>query len=159
MRPLSSAQAIFAWIDTCLALDHPRHVVGRFRRALAFGLTLTLLGANGALCAGWAATPEARMECCADADCPMHKGSAERSLSEHVLTQAEADACCAVSEQKQSDSPNPTAVVVLTAPVLEASALLAPSLPVRLLSEKWRPDAARVVAPVPRHILLSVFLV
>ena len=145
--------------DTPLAVEHPRHVVGRFRRALAFALPLTLLGANGALCAGWAATPEARMECCADADCPMHKGSTEKSPSEHVLTQAEADACCAVSEQKQSDSPNPTAVVVLAAPVLGAGALLAPSLPARLLSEKWRPDAASVVPPVPRHILLSVFLV
>ena len=140
-------------------MEHPRHVVGRFRRALAFALTLTLLGANGALCAGWVATPEARMECCADADCPMHRGSSEESPSAQVVTQAEADACCAVSEQKQSDSPNPTTVVVLAAPVMEAGVVVAPSLPARLLSEKWRPDAPSVVPPVPRHILLSVFLV
>jgi hypothetical protein len=99
------------------------------------------------------------MECCADADCPMHKGNTEHSSSAHVLNQAEADACCAVSEQNQSDAPNPTAVVVLAAPVLEAGVLLAPSLPAGLLREKWRRDAPSLVSPVPRHILLSVFLV
>jgi hypothetical protein len=132
--------------------------VRRFRRALAFALTLTLFGANGVLCAGWAATPEARMECCADADCPMHKGDPAASPSARALTQAEADACCAVSERKQSESSSPTAVVYLAAPVLEVGVVLPPSLPARLLAETWRRDAASVVSPVPRHILLSVFL-
>jgi hypothetical protein len=133
--------------------------VARFRRVLAFALTLTLLGANGALCAGWAATPEARMECCADADCPMHKGDPDASSSVRALTQAEADACCAVSEHKQSDTSSPTAVASLAAPVLDAGVVLPPSLPARSLVEAWRRDAARVVSPVPRHLLLSVFLV
>jgi hypothetical protein len=98
------------------------------------------------------------MECCADADCPMHKGS-EESSSEYLLTQAEADACCAVSEHKQSDTSSPTAVVSLAAPVLDAGVILPPSLPARLMDEAWRRDAASLVSPVPRHILLSVFLV
>jgi len=134
-------------------------VVERFRRVLAFALALTLLGANGALCAGWAATPEARMACCADADCPMHRGSREASQSAHALTQAEADACCAKSESRQADTSSPTAVVALAAPVLDAGLVLPPSLPARISVDAWRRDAARVVSPVPRHILLSVFLV
>jgi hypothetical protein len=140
-------------------VEHPTDVVGRFRQALAFALTLALVGANGALCAGWAATPEARMECCADADCPMHKGGTlDGSRSAHVLTQAEADACCAMSERKQSETSSPTALVVLAAPVLDAGVVLSPSLPARVLGESWRRDAPSVVPPVPRHILLSVFL-
>lgn len=148
------------WFDTQSAVEHPRDAVSRFRQTLAFALTLALFGPNGALCAGWAATPEARMECCADEDCPMHKGgTSDASRSAHVLTQAEADACCAMSEGKQSETSSPTAVVSLAAPVLDAGVVLPPSLPARLLAERWRRDAPGIDPSVPRHILLSVFLV
>ena len=128
-------------------------------RLSAVLLCLGFVAGNAAVCAGWLPTPQARMACCADADCPMHKGDPDASSSVRALTQAEADACCAVSEHKQSDTSSPTAVASLAAPVLDAGVVLPPSLPARSLVEAWRRDAARVVSPVPRHLLLSVFLV
>lgn len=147
------------WFDTPSAWEHPRDVVGRLRRVLAVALSLTLLGANGAVCAGWAATPEARMACCADADCPMHAADHEASPPAHAHGQASADACCAVSERKQSETSSPATVVSLAAPVLDAGVVLAPSVPARFLRERWRTAAPSLVPPVARHVLLSVFLI
>ena len=52
------------------------------RRLAAVILTMGLLAGNAAVCAGWLATPEARMACCAEGgDCPMHKDESRRSGS------------------------------------------------------------------------------
>ena len=57
-------------------------------------LTLALSAGNAAVCAGWANTPEARMDCCAKVvDCPGHQGSHHHSGARHVPTQAQADLC------------------------------------------------------------------
>jgi hypothetical protein len=123
-------------------------------------LSLTLVAGNAALCAGWAATAEERMACCAEGDeCPMHKGRSDQSGSERVITQAQADACCAASERDESNSSNPTAIAAISAAVLGAGVVLPAVTPSLVLTNGWRTDAPIHSPPVPRHVLLSVFLV
>jgi len=89
------------------------------RRLRAFGLILALAAGNGAACAGWALTPEARMSCCTESgDCPMHKQHAHHSGGTSLLTQAQADSCCASAEGQRSNQSNPSFVTAITAAVL-----------------------------------------
>ena len=130
------------------------------QRLAALALTFALMVGNPAICAGWMPTPEARMACCADdCKCPMHKDDSHRSRSERVLTQAQADSCCASSEGKNSNQFNPTFVAVITATVLGAGIVLPANVPALVLSDGWRTSAPIPVKPVPKHVLLSVFLV
>src|SRR4029450_5363447 len=88
--------------DPWSGVEHPRYQVRILQRLSVVALSLALITGNAALCAGWAATPEARMACCAEgAECPMPSGSHD-SASDRVLTQAQADACCAVSGRDRS---------------------------------------------------------
>jgi hypothetical protein len=132
-----------------------RHPAARFVAAV---LTLALAGDYYALCAGWMPTAEARMACCIDGTCPMHQEHAEPSGSGQQLTQAEADACCAASE--------PPGAASSTAPGTLAAALTAPDTAISfdLPASLAAGQAVRTSAPappghVPRHVLLSVFLV
>lgn len=134
-------------------------VVRFLQRLSVIVLALALLAGNAAICAGWTPTPEARMACCADGSCPMHKGDAHRSASGRVLTQAQADGCCASAESRHSSQPTPSLVTAITAAVLGAGVLLPVDAPALVLSDAWRTSAPVPVAPVPRHLLLSVFLV
>jgi hypothetical protein len=135
-------------------------VVGLVQRFAAVALMFALVAGNAAMCAGWKASPEARMACCADgADCPMHKGNSHRSGSERVLTQAQADSCCALSEGKNSNQSSPTLAAAITAAVLGAGIILPADVPALVLSDGWRTSAPIPIEPVPKHILLSVFLV
>jgi hypothetical protein len=130
------------------------------RRLSAVFLAVGLVAGNAAVCAGWLPTPEARMACCAEGgDCPMHKGDSHSSGSTRVLTQAQADSCCASSEREDSNQPNPSFVTAITAAVLGVGTVLPASIPALVLSDAWRTSAPLLVAPVPRHVLLSVFLV
>jgi hypothetical protein len=99
------------------------------------------------------------MACCADEDCPMHKGGSDESSSQRVVTQAQADACCAASERDQSDSTNPTTVTAISAAVLGTGVVLPAITPSLVLTDGWRTDAPIHSPPVPRHVLHSVFLV
>ena len=129
-------------------------------RLAALSLTFALMAGNAAICAGWMPTPEARMACCAEGgECPMHKGDSHRSGSERVLTQAQADSCCASSEGKSSNQSNPSCVTAITAAVLGVGIVLPVNIPALVLSDAWRTSAPVPVAPVPKHVLLSVFLV
>lgn len=131
----------------------------RFRtRLVALAIVGFMATGNLALCAGWAATPEARMACCADEDCPMHKGDGA-SASEQVISQAQADACCALSEGQQSNQSTPTFVTVISSAVLGIGVVVPMPAPALVLSDGWRTVAPIPIAPVPRHVLLSVFLV
>jgi hypothetical protein len=140
--------------DTVTGVAHPRIVLSLSRRASALVLILALASSNVALCAGWMATAEERMACCADrAACPMHTAHEAGS----PLSQAQADSCCGVSE---SDESAPTASILhsamSSAPVHTVIQLVEPPL--------VRHDARRQRAPVqrpsvPKHVLLSVFLV
>jgi hypothetical protein len=98
------------------------------------------------------------MACCTDGDCPMHKGDSHRSGSGRVLTQVQADSCCASSEGQNSSQSNPSFVTAITAAVLGVGVVLPANVPV-VLSDAWRTSAPIPIAPVPKHVLLSVFLV
>ena len=129
-------------------------------RLAAVALSLGLLAGNAAVCAGWMPTPEARMACCADgAQCPMHKGDSHRSGFERVPTQAQADSCCASSEGKTSRQSSPMFVTAITVAVLGAGTVLPANVPALVLSDGWRTSARMPVGPVPKHVLLSVYLV
>jgi hypothetical protein len=119
-------------------------------------LTLALAASNVGLCAGWMRTAEERMACCSERGaCPMHKGDEDGAA--RAISQAEADSCCAASETNESA---PTASTlhfsISLAPVQIAFRLVEPPL--------VRFEARRTLAPVPsssvpKHVLLSVFLV
>ena len=130
------------------------------RRLAALALACGLVAGNAAICAGWVPTPEARMACCADgAECPMHKGESDSSASERVLTQAQADSCCAAAEGQTSDQSNRSFVTAITAPVLGVGVLLPANVPALVLSDAWRTSAPIPIGPIPKHVLLSVFIV
>ena len=129
-------------------------------RLAAVVLTFGLMAGNAAVCAGWLPTAEARMACCADGvECPMHKDDSQRSESERVITQAQADSCCAAAEGQNSNQSNPSFVTATTAAVLGVGVVLPANVPALVLSGAWRTSAPIPVAPVPKHVLLSVFLV
>jgi len=133
--------------------------VGLVRRLVALAFTFGLMAGNAAVCAGWMPTPEARMACCADGgECPMHKGDSHRSGSTRVLTQVQADSCCA-SSAANSNQVNPSFVDAITAAVLGAGVVLPADVPALVLSDAWRTSAPIPISPVPKHVLLSVFLV
>jgi hypothetical protein len=130
------------------------------QRLAALALTFGLVAGNAALCAGWMPTAEARMACCADgAACPMHQGDSHRSGSGRVLTQVQADSCCASAEGQRSNQSIPSFVTAITAAVLGGGVVLAADVPALVRSDAWRTSAPTPVAPVPKHVLLSVFLV
>jgi hypothetical protein len=135
-------------------------VVTLVRRLAALALTVGLMAGNAAICAGWMPTAETRMACCADgAECPMHKGDSHSSASQRVLTQAQADSCCAAAESQHSSQSNPSLVTAITAAVLGVGVVLPANVPALVLSDAWRTSAPIRIAPVPKHVLLSVFLV
>jgi hypothetical protein len=134
-------------------------VVRLVQRLAALALTFGLMAGNAAICAGWMPTAEARMACCADGECPMHKGNSHRSGSGRVITQLQADSCCASAEGQHSNQTNPSFVTAITAAVLGVGVVLPASVPALVLSDAWRTSAPIPIAPVPKHVLLSVFLV
>jgi hypothetical protein len=130
------------------------------RRIAATALVLLLAGGGSGLCAGWAATPEARMACCVDgAACPMHGPDAEGGgESTSALSQSEADSCCAASERDGATQPAPVFV-----PVSSLAVVVAP-VPVVVPRTAAPIDAWRVPLPLPgthvaKHLFLSVFLI
>jgi hypothetical protein len=129
-------------------------------RLSALALTLALVGGNAAVCAGWLPTPEARMACCSEGgECPMHKGESRGTTTHRAITQVQADNCCASSERVQSNQSNPTFVAAISGAVLGTGIVLPASVPAFVLSDGWRTAAPTPTGPIPKHVLLSVFLV
>lgn len=131
----------------------------RFKRsASAIVLILAIAASSVAVCAGWLATSEARMACCSGGSCPMHKADSEDSGSARAITQAEADSCCAASEQHDS---GPSSSIF----VLSVSLAIIPSpVPFASAITTVQPDIWRRIVPVPgarlaKHLRLSVLLV
>jgi len=89
----------------------------------------------------------------------MHKGDSHSSVSARVLTQAQADSCCASAEGQNSNQSNTTAVTAITVAVLGVGIVMPADVPALVLSDAWRTSAPIPSAPVPKHLLLSVFLV
>jgi hypothetical protein len=130
---------------------------GRSLSALLLALALSL--GDPALCVGLMAQPDPPMACCADGQpCPMHAPDAEAAGSAHHRPERAPDDCCLLSGQ-------PGAV-----PVASTTAVSAPHGVVSAVDSR-RVDPVRAHAGpahalewspgphVPRHVLLSVFLV
>jgi hypothetical protein len=128
------------------------------RRFSAAFLALALVAGQAGVCAGWMPTPEARLACCSDDEpCPMHTSESQDG-SRRVVTQAEADRCCAASEQDDSaPSPSGAAFFVALGVVLRPVPALIPYPQAHV--ELWRASVPTPTARVSRHLLLSVFLV
>lgn len=140
-------------------VPHARTVLSLSHRLSALLLAVALAAGQSGVCAGWMPSPEARMACCAeDGPCPMHKSGSDDELASRVVTQAEADRCCAASEQDDS-SPSPSSVAFFTTlgAVLSAVPALLPQPESH--GKIWRASVPRPITHVPKHLLLSVFLV
>ena len=146
--------------DTVVAVEHARSVRSFLRRTLATSLGLMLTAGPVGLCAAVTPTPEARMACCTDNDeCPMHDGGVHSSESHHQSSQSQADQCCVASERDTPHQSMPMSVGVLSTPVLDPSVLLPLHIPTLVRTDAWRTTTPLLVTPVPRHLLLAVFLV
>lgn len=131
------------------------------RRLVALVVSVLVSSGNAAICEGWAPTPEARMACCADGTaCPMHDAESHGgSHSDGAMTQAQADSCCASSERDHSNQSSPTFVVVISSAVLGPGVVVPVTVPALVLSDAWRASAPLPTTPIPKYVLLSVFLV
>jgi hypothetical protein len=93
----------------------------------------------------------------------MHKAShADGHADGHAggadLTQADADACCAMSERQ--DPTQPAAPPIVTIALVPLDVLFAVAAPAPSIApESWRPPPALGSRQPPRHLLLSVFLI
>jgi hypothetical protein len=127
------------------------------RRIAAVAAVLTLCVGDLAVCAGWQATPEARMACCmSGTSCPMHKG--ESHGSKRAISQVEADNCCATASTRSQSSVTGPAFSLSNATSLPAVTTLVVPVVVPALQE-WRAFVPLPVSPVPKHLLLSVLLI
>ena len=129
------------------------------RRVSAVVIVLALAASHATVCAGWMPTPEARMACCTEGGgCPMHESDSPSSGPTGVLTQSQADNCCASSERDSSSQSSPTFVAAITRAVLGTAIVLTANVPAVVLSDGWRTSAPIPAAPIPKRVLLSVFL-
>ena len=133
------------------------HSIGR--RLTTLLLALGLVAGAWRPCAGWEQTAEARKSCCLRGSCAMHKGShADGHPGGAALTQADADACCAMSERQDPQQPAAAPIVAIALVPLDALFAVAAPAP-SIAPESWRPPPARGSRQPPRHLLLSVFLI
>jgi hypothetical protein len=135
-------------------------VKGLLRRVIAASLGVMLMAGPAGLCAAVTPTPEARMACCTDSDeCPMHDGATHGSGSHHQPSQSQADQCCVASKHDNPNQSMPISGGTPSNPVLGASVLLPLQVPALVRTDAWRTATPLLVTPVPRHLLLAVFLV
>ena len=98
------------------------------------------------------------MACCSeDAQCSMHETEAHHGAGRSALSQAEADGCCALSQGHHSPPPvTPAAFpVTLSLASPQASVVVQAQESIDL----WRAQLPTPSTAVPRHLLLSVFLI
>ena len=126
-----------------------------------FVLLFTLLTPSFHLgdCVGWLGSAEARMACCEDeSQCPMHAGAGDHHLgSTAPVSQADADRCCAASEDGDSI---PSALTVHAAVVaLPPAVQPMPDANVVAPLFEWLTPEPSPPDSVARHVLLSTFLI
>lgn len=125
-------------------------------RFVAVVVLIVLPTSAWAQCAGWQSTAEARMECCAQEEqCPMHAG--KYGTVSHTLTQQQADTCCALSERAPSTPSSSSQIAPITLALVSTPVAVLPDF--EPLRNGWQSFVPIAASPVPRHILLSVFLV
>jgi hypothetical protein len=88
----------------------------------------------------------------------MHKSDSDEQGAKHVISQAEADRCCASSERDELAPSSPSfvltvALALLTPPVPFVVPQIGPAL------ETWRTVVPIAATHVSKHLLLSVLLV
>jgi hypothetical protein len=126
----------------------------------ALALIVLVTVGNVAVCAGWAPTPEARMACCVQGEtCPMHRKDFQSPGEKRVISQTQADVCCAASERQQSSPSTPALITMISSAVLGAGVIVPAPVPALVASDAWRAVAPIPIAPIPKHVLLSVFLI
>jgi hypothetical protein len=135
--------------------------VDLLRRTAALVVVLSLGATGWAECAGWQATPEARLACCSgNGDCPMHGSTGPGTGSDRVITQAQADSCCAASDTNDSTPSTEVFSLSLSAALVRSTFdLLAPIVAPPASFDAWRTHVPLPVGHVPKHVLLSVFLI
>ena len=133
-------------------------VLALLRRIAVLVLTVGLVAGAWRPCAGWKPTPEARMSCClGKSACAMHKRG--KPGGTHAgPSQSDADACCAASERQGSPQPLLTVVLPPTFVALVGRLAEPPSVPARWV-ESRRPPPLLASRELPRHLLLSVFVI
>jgi hypothetical protein len=88
----------------------------------------------------------------------MHKSDSQDDGSKRIVTQAEADRCCAASERDDAaPSPSNVGFAVSLGGVPSPVPVLIPES--ELHADIWRASAPTPGARVPKHLLLSVLLV
>jgi hypothetical protein len=99
------------------------------------------------------------MACCTDeASCPLHKSESHQPGLKRVISQAQADSCCAGSQPNDSTTPGSAFILATTlAPAIVPAPLVVP-LPTVTVNTR------RVLIPPPGppvliHILLSTLVV
>ena len=112
-------------------------------------------GAAASLCAGWQPTAEARRACCAAGLCADDHAATPARGSDRVITQVEADTCCAESETGQQSASSTLIAAPLSVPVSVSVLLASPPLPTYSVI---RSSAPPQTDHVPKHVRLSVFL-
>ena len=129
------------------------------RRVAAVVAALALCAGNLAVCAGWQATPEARMACCMSANtCPMHKSEGHHHSSHAGFSQSQADTCCAASAQRR-DSSVPGLLFASSGVIALVPAALFVAPTMSPMAQDWRALVPLPVSSTPKHLLLSVLLV
>ncbi|MFL6279499.1 MAG: hypothetical protein ACJ731_05265 [Vicinamibacterales bacterium] len=132
------------------------------RHLAAFVAILSLCVGHVAVCAGWQATPAARMACCTNDEvtCPMHQATpnSHGMMAQHTVDQVQADSCCAGSER--TEAATTFASFAMATSIALVPSPLAAVVPALMLHIDGRRAALPLApSPVPRHLLLSVFLV
>ena len=139
---------------------HPT-VVNLLRRTAALVVVLSLGAAGWAECAGWQTTAAARIACCSGSgDCPMHRSTQPGAGAETIVTQAQADSCCAASDSNPSTPSGEAFSLPLSAALVASTfSTLASIMAPPASRDAWRTHVPLPVDQVPRHVLLSVFLI
>ena len=138
---------------------HPT-VVNLLRRTTALIVVLSLGAAGWAECAGWQTTAAARIACCSGSgDCPMHRSTQPGAGAETIVTQAQADSCCAASDSNPSAPSGEAFSLPLSAALVASTFSTLASIMAPASRDAWRTHVPLPVGQVPRHVLLSVFLI
>lgn len=145
--------------DRARCVQHSRYMVALIRHVAAIAVALALSAGNAAVCAGWQATPDARMACCTNGtSCPMHAADRHGHSTDAGVSQVQADSCCAASAQRHDSAAAALTFVASGAIALVPVAVFA--IPVnRLAAHGWRAFVPLPVSATPTHLRLSVLLV
>jgi hypothetical protein len=145
--------------DSITKVEHPTDVRLLMMRAVTLVAVIALTFSASLQCAGWQESAEARMACCAkETECPMHPASPDGSQGHRTVTQTQADTCCSLSEQSSSTSSASSHDSLYTLVALSTLSAV-PLLGTAPVHHTWHAVTAISVVPVPRHLLLSVFLI